>query len=113
MKTKIAFMALVCSVFAFAASADTEIVAGIEWIYTVSDGKASVNGGRSLSGESVSGSISIPSVLGGCRVASIDSYAFHGCDLASVTIPDSVTALGDYVYPDSQPAFNFPAQFQR
>ena len=77
--------------FALQASfADTEVVDGITWTYTVSNGKASVGGG-SYSGstavpKSTTGAITIPSSLGGNPVTSIGYGAFYGCTgLASVT----------------------------
>ncbi len=79
------------------AFADTQIVDGIEWTYTVSNGKASCGngyGGRAVP-DNTKGSITIPASLGGYPVASIGSSAFDGCSgLTSVTIPDSVTSIG-------------------
>ncbi len=82
---------------AFAATmplaAAVETVNGIEWNYTVSNGKAMLGGGSSLSravSTSTSGSITIPSTLGGCPVTSIGKYAFYDCRmLTSVMIPSS------------------------
>ena len=48
---------------------------------------------------SVSGSLSIPSSLGGYTVTSIGSSAFSYCrNLTSVTIPSSVTSIGNYAF---------------
>ena len=77
----------------------TETVNGITWTYTISNGEASVGGGYSSSTvvpSPTSGAIVIPSTLGGRPVTSIGSYAFSGCSwLTSVTIPGSVTSIGD------------------
>ena len=53
--------------------AATEIVDGIKWTYTVTDGKASVGGGSSSSTavpKTTSGAIIIPSTIGGYPVTS-------------------------------------------
>ena len=78
--------------------ADTETVNGITWTYTVSNGKASVGGGNSSSPAvptTTTGSITIPSSLGGYSVTSIGSYAFYKCSsLSNVVIPDGITSIG-------------------
>ena len=72
------------------AMAATEKIDGIEWSFTVKDGKASV--GETL----VSGAVSIPPKLGGCPVVAIGKGAFDSSDnLTSVTIPSGVTTIGD------------------
>lgn len=91
------------------AFADTEVVDGITWRYTVKDGKASVGTGlspysylyvRAISSETT-GMILIPSSLGGYPVTSISNYAFDGCNgLTSVTIPLCVTSIGDFAFCD-------------
>ncbi|MBO7207128.1 MAG: leucine-rich repeat domain-containing protein, partial [Kiritimatiellae bacterium] len=71
---------------------ETETVNGIPWEYTVSNGKATVTDVP----ETVSGSVTVPSTLGGYPVMSIGDYAFHNYrSLTSVTIPDSVTSIGE------------------
>ena len=84
----------------FLALADTETVDGITWTYTVRDGKARVEvDGSSAIPSSTTGSITIPSMLGGCPVTSVGNYAFHGCNgLMSVMIPSSVTRIGRYAF---------------
>jgi len=73
------------------AIADTETVNGITWTYTMSNDLVTLSGCRT----SISGALSIPAKLGGYPVASIGDWAFQGCsELASVTIPDSVTNIG-------------------
>ena len=84
------------------ALADTEIVNGINWTFTISDGKATVVsddwGEPAVPWETV-GTIEIPSTLGGCPVTSIGDYAFFMCSgLASVTIPDGVTSIGERAF---------------
>ena len=65
-----------------------------DYEYTVSNNKATITRyyGRS-------GSVTIPSKIGGYTVTSIGSYAFSYCSsLTSVTIPDSVTSIGYGVF---------------
>ena len=68
----------------------TETVDGVEWTFVINAGTAEV-----CASSANTGAIAIPSMLGGCRVASIGSRAFSGCGgLTSVTIPSSVTSVG-------------------
>ena len=95
-----AAVAMVC---VQAATTYTETVDGIEWTYTVTNGKASLGEGGEYSSpavpESTSGAIIIPSTLGGYPVRSIGSRAFIWCkSLTSVTIPDSVWGIGPYAF---------------
>ena len=86
--------------------AATEVVDGITWTYTVSNGKASVGGGGRLHSSSsaavpvsTSGAITIPSTLGGYPVTSIGNYALYNCtNLTSVTIPNGVTSIGSSAF---------------
>ena len=82
--------------------ADTEVVDGIEWTYTVLGGKVSVGSGAypdPAIPTSTSGILVIPAILGGYPVTSIGNYAFYGCSgFTSVTIPDSVTSIGDEAF---------------
>ena len=102
MKHKI-FKTLLVAVIAmmtFCAEAATETVNGIKWIYSVKNGKASLESGgcppTPVIPKSTSGAITIPSTLGGYSVTSVGVGAFFGCSsLTSVTIPNSVTRIGD------------------
>jgi hypothetical protein len=77
--------------------ADTEVVDGIEWTYTISNGEATLGVGSNYTTavpSSTSGDIAIPSILGGRPVTRIGNFAFNNCSsLASVEIPESVTAI--------------------
>ena len=78
---------LTCApVVSFQARAATE--GGYE--YTLENGEAIITG----CDESVSGDITIPSVLGGCPVTGIDGWSFSGCDINSAVIPDGVRVIG-------------------
>ena len=83
---------------AFCAHAYFETVNGIEWEYTIYDGKAKIT---SLLEEtpaipdSTSGSVTVPGTLGGRPVTSIDDYAFWKCEhITSVTISEGVETIG-------------------
>ncbi len=82
--------------------AATETVNGIEWNYTVTDGKATITSGTEFSSAiptSTSGPVTVPSTLGGYPVTAIGEYAFYDCsELTSFTIPDGVTSLGKYAF---------------
>jgi hypothetical protein len=97
----------------------TEIVSGIEWKYRVSHDKAEIYNGwyAAIPSHWTSrpmrwglgnaplehrGEIIIPSMLGGCPVTRIGKHAFYECrSLTGVTIPKTVTSIGDEAFKDS------------
>jgi len=76
--------------------AETEVVDGVEWTYTVSGGVATI--GNSVSpaiSVSTTGAISVPSAFGVHPVKAIGENAFSGCSgLTSVAIPEGVASIG-------------------
>ena len=91
--------------------AGTEIVNGIEWKYRVSHGNAEIYNGwyaaipkrwtLMRAPREAHGTIIIPSMLGGCPVTRIGNHAFYECHcLNGVTIPNSVTSIGDGAFED-------------
>lgn len=73
-----------------AASADSEMVGGVEWSYDVSAGEATVAGA-----EPAAGNLAIPSSLGGYPVTGIGNSAFENREnLVSVAFPEGVRRIG-------------------
>lgn len=97
------FIALSIALVSVSALADTwtDPDTGITWTYTVSNGKASVGSNTTSAAipDTTTGSISIPSTLGGCPVTSIGNYAFYRCYwITSVTMPESVVSIGESAF---------------
>ena len=98
MKAFILAALVICAGSLFAVQ--TEVVDGVEWSFTVSNGQATIE--RSAYPNPVpaipvttSGDLTIPSTLGGCPVTSLGNSAFNGCSaLTSVVIPEGVTSIG-------------------
>lgn len=67
------------------------------YTYTVSGGKATITDFD----DSVRGSVVIPSKLGGYPVTCIGKSAFVRCRITNVTIPNSVTKIGEAAFIDS------------
>lgn len=66
-----------------------------EFIYTVTDGKATITDVD----ESISGDVTVPSELGGYPVVSIGASAFYNCtNMQSVTIPAGVNTIGETAF---------------
>lgn len=93
--------------------ADTETVNGITWTYRVKDDAAELYGsGMSFDyrgwpshcsnpsiPSSTSGTVLVPSSLGGFPVVSIGESSFAGCGrITNITLPNSVTNIGNYAF---------------
>lgn len=79
----------------------TAKVNGVEWTYTISDGKACIYSGGEFSAitNNISGRLTIPSTLGGCQVTSIGAYAFYNCSgLTSVTMKGDCPGVGSSAF---------------
>lgn len=89
---KLAIKLTVAFLAAPALMADTEIVNGIEWTYTVNNGVVMI---ESVPG-STAGNVVIPSTLGGYKVTEIGNRAFQGrVGIRSITIPNTVTRINE------------------
>lgn len=81
----------------------TQVYAATEgdYTYSVTDGKASINGYKGPGG-----AVTIPSSLGGYPVTCIGMSSFQCSDLTTVTIPDSVVQIEDFAFMGSEELTN-------
>ena len=95
---------MMVAVMAFATTlslmADTETIGGYTWTYRISGDTSEIyNGGNVAVSPNPTGTLVIPSSLGGKPVTGIGEKAFYNCSgLTSVTIPDGVTSVGTYAF---------------
>ena len=93
MKAMVAVAAIAVS---FVALAETEVVDGITWTYTVNGDEVQIGDGSNAAiPTDTAGAVVIPSELGGKPVTSLGRKSFYYCSaMTSVTIPDTVTTFG-------------------
>ena len=92
MKRNLAFVCL-SGLLVFSGFAADQVVDGITWSYSTSNGEAQVTGANPAEGE-----ITIPAVLGNCPVTKLGYRAFYSkTKLKSVRFPPSLTTV--YSYP--------------
>lgn len=90
----IAMLLIIFSSAIVSGASETKYTSGY-YTYTVSNGKAEITDFD----DTVGGSITIPSTLGGYPVTSIGGFAFYLCDsLTGITIPNGVTSVGDVAF---------------
>ena len=97
MKTKLIKLSLILGVLIALFIIPQSVSAATErnYTYTVTNGEAIITDFKT----SVTGAVVIPDTLGGYPVTSIGIFAFRGCTgLTEVTIPESVTRMGDYAF---------------
>ncbi len=94
-RLSIVFIPLMLLTFQVYANVYTQEVDGVEWVYSVKNGKA-VLGGEAypVVPSTTVGSLTIPSSLGEYNVGSIEYGAFYGCrSLTHISIPACVTKI--------------------
>ena len=90
-----ALLLLLVVVAAVCLKAETETIDSYTWSYRVNGDEAEITNVS----PKPTGSIAIPSMLGGRRVTSLGNHALYDCNgLASVMIPDSVTRIGNSAF---------------
>ena len=102
MTTKLKMLATLALAFAATMQlmADEETVGGYTWKYEIKGGKAVVDNYYSTAiAPAPTGTLTIPSKLGGKPVTGIGGYALKWCsNMTGVTIPDSVTSIGERAF---------------
>ncbi len=89
------FMLLTVLPMSFQAAAETEGY----YVYEIANDAATITG----SDKSISGDIVIPDTLGGYPVTQLAKEAFaYRSNITSITIPDTVTSIGDYAFLDCE-----------
>jgi len=89
--TRRSTLAIACGVLGLLAA---PVVLNAQFSYTTNNGAITITG---YSG--AGGAVTIPDTISGLPVTSIGEYAFWSCtNLTSVTIPDSVTSIGNWAF---------------
>ena len=89
MRKTIAIILTTMAVAAQTALANSEVVDGVTWCYSISGSGATITSGGSYEGDLV-----VPSQLGGRNVTSIGSSAFMSCgNLRSIVLPETLTTI--------------------
>lgn len=96
-----ALISVLCTVGLFvSARADTALVNGTTWTYTVDGGVATVGNGSSAAiSTATAKAVTVPDTLGGYPVVAVADKAFYNCaSVTGVTFPKSVTQVGSHVF---------------